>query len=45
MSGATGEARKSYEEFLRYWKEADADLPLLKKARAEFVKLSLPAPQ
>jgi len=45
LAGATGEARKSYEEFLRYWKGADADLPLLKEAKLQFAKLGLPSPQ
>jgi tetratricopeptide (TPR) repeat protein len=33
------EARKAYEEFLSLWKDADADAPLLLRARAELAKL------
>jgi eukaryotic-like serine/threonine-protein kinase len=32
-------ARKSYQEFLTLWKDADPDLPLLQAARAEFAAL------
>jgi DNA-binding winged helix-turn-helix (wHTH) protein/tetratricopeptide (TPR) repeat protein len=39
MSGNREAARKSYEEFLQLWKDADADLALLKQAQAEYAKL------
>jgi hypothetical protein len=29
-------ARMAYEDFFRVWKDADADIPLLKQARAEY---------
>jgi len=32
-------ARRSYQDFLSLWKQADADLPLLKEAHAEYDKL------
>jgi eukaryotic-like serine/threonine-protein kinase len=32
-------ARKSYEEFLTLWKDADPDLPIYRQARAEYVHL------
>jgi serine/threonine protein kinase len=32
-------ARKSYEDFLALWKNADPDLPIYKKARAEYAVL------
>jgi len=32
----TKAARKSYEDFLSLWKNADPDLPIYKKARAEY---------
>jgi hypothetical protein len=39
MSGSANAARNSYGRFLDLWKTADADLPILKSARAEFAKL------
>jgi cytochrome c-type biogenesis protein CcmH/NrfG len=38
-SGDTARARVAYEDFLTLWKQADADLPLLKRAQAEAAKL------
>ena len=32
-------ARKSYDEFLRLWKDADANLPIYKEAKAEYAAL------
>jgi tetratricopeptide (TPR) repeat protein len=32
-------ARASYEQFLAQWKDADADVPVFKAARAEYAKL------
>lgn len=39
MSGATSAARASYQRFFELWKTADADVPILKSARAEYAKL------
>jgi len=39
VSGDTASARKHYEEFLELWKGADADLPVLRAARAEYSRL------
>jgi tetratricopeptide (TPR) repeat protein len=39
MSGSKGAARTSYQEFFALWKDADANIPILKTARAEFAKL------
>jgi eukaryotic-like serine/threonine-protein kinase len=39
LSGATGAARTSYQAFFALWKDADANIPILKSARAEFGKL------
>ena len=36
-------ARSAYEQFLRYWKDADADLPVLAEARAELASLVGPS--
>jgi len=32
-------ARKSYEDFLTLWKDADPDIPIYKQAKAEYAKL------
>jgi serine/threonine protein kinase/tetratricopeptide (TPR) repeat protein len=39
MSGDKPAARRSYQDFLELWKQADAELPLLKEAQAEYQKL------
>jgi hypothetical protein len=32
-------SRAAYQDFLALWKDADADIPILKQAKAEFAKL------
>src|SRR5580658_6633598 len=39
MMGDNGSARKSYEEFLSIWKDADDDLPIYRQAKAEYAQL------
>jgi len=39
MMGGNASARKSYEEFLNIWKDADPDIPIYKQAKAEYGKL------
>jgi eukaryotic-like serine/threonine-protein kinase len=39
LSGDTIQARASYETFLTLWKDADADVPILKSAKAEYARL------
>ena len=39
LSGDTAKARHSYQNFLTLWKDADADLPVLQRAKAEYAKL------
>jgi eukaryotic-like serine/threonine-protein kinase len=39
MSGDRENARKAYQDFLTLWKDADPDIPILKKAKAEYAKL------
>jgi eukaryotic-like serine/threonine-protein kinase len=34
-----GAARKSYEDFLTLWKDADPDIPVLSQAKAEYAEL------
>ena len=37
--GNRDEARRRYQAFFDFWKDADADIPLLLQAREEFSKL------
>jgi tetratricopeptide (TPR) repeat protein len=39
LVGYKAAARASYEQFLRQWKDADADIPVYRAARAEYTKL------
>ena len=38
-SGEMSQAKKAYGDFFSLWKDADADLPILKQARAEYGRL------
>jgi len=37
--GDKTKAKAAYQDFLNLWKDADADIPILKEARAEYAKL------
>jgi hypothetical protein len=37
LQGDTGKAKAAYQDFLTLWK--DTDIPVLKQAKAEYVKL------
>jgi eukaryotic-like serine/threonine-protein kinase len=39
VSGDMSTAKNAYEDFLTLWKDADADLPVLEQARAEYARL------
>ena len=39
LAGDKAKARAAYQDFLTLWKDADADIPVLKEAKAEFAKL------
>jgi DNA-binding winged helix-turn-helix (wHTH) protein/Flp pilus assembly protein TadD len=39
LMGDNASARKSYEEFLNIWKDADPDLPIYRQAKAEYAEL------
>jgi hypothetical protein len=39
LSGDAAQARAQYQQFLSFWKDADADIPILKQARLEYQKL------
>ncbi len=39
LSGDTAKSRTAYQDFLRLWKDADPDIPILKEAKAEYAKL------
>jgi hypothetical protein len=40
MAGDTPRAKKAFEDFFKLWEYADPDVPLLRQARAEYIKLS-----
>ncbi|HZE68292.1 MAG TPA: hypothetical protein VE135_02050, partial [Pyrinomonadaceae bacterium] len=44
LMGDKASARKSYEEFLSIWKDADADLPIYRQAKAEYIRLEKETP-
>ena len=39
LQGDKTKARESYQDFFATWKDADADVPILKEAKAEYAKL------
>jgi tetratricopeptide (TPR) repeat protein len=40
LLGDKAKARAAYRDFLRVWKDADSDIPILKEAMAEYSKLN-----
>jgi tetratricopeptide (TPR) repeat protein len=44
MMGDNASARKSYEEFLSIWKDADPDIPIYREAKAEYARLGKETP-
>jgi DNA-binding winged helix-turn-helix (wHTH) protein/tetratricopeptide (TPR) repeat protein len=39
MAGDIEDARKSYQDFLTLWKDADPDIPIYQQAKAEYARL------
>jgi serine/threonine protein kinase/tetratricopeptide (TPR) repeat protein len=39
VSGDQAKTKAAYQDFFQLWKDADADIPILKEARAEYAKL------
>ncbi len=39
LSGDKAKAKSAYQDFLTLWKDADPDIPILKQAKAEYMKL------
>jgi DNA-binding winged helix-turn-helix (wHTH) protein/tetratricopeptide (TPR) repeat protein len=39
LSGDTAKSKSAYKDFLALWKDADPDIPILKEAQAEYLKL------
>jgi len=39
LQGDKAKSRMAYQDFLALWKDADADIPLLKQAKAEYAKV------
>jgi hypothetical protein len=44
MMGDEASARKWYEDFLALWKDADADVPIYQRAKAEYARLEKETP-
>ncbi|MDQ2712263.1 MAG: winged helix-turn-helix domain-containing protein [Acidobacteriota bacterium] len=40
LAGDSVKAKIAYEDFLTLWKDADPDIPILKQAKAEYLKLA-----
>jgi DNA-binding winged helix-turn-helix (wHTH) protein/tetratricopeptide (TPR) repeat protein len=40
LAGETDKAKKAYEDFFSLWKGADSKIPILKRARAEYLNLA-----
>jgi hypothetical protein len=41
LQGDTAKSHVAYQNFLTLWKDADADIPILKKAKAEYANLQI----
>jgi eukaryotic-like serine/threonine-protein kinase len=39
LAGDTAKAKKAFQDFFALWKDADPDIPALRQARAEYIKL------
>ena len=39
LAGDPAKARAAYQDFLALWKDADLDIPILTRAKAEYAKL------
>jgi eukaryotic-like serine/threonine-protein kinase len=39
LQGDNPKAKAAYQDFLTLWKDADPDIPVLQKAKAEYAKL------
>jgi hypothetical protein len=39
MMGDKAAARKSYQDFLTLWKDADPDIPIYQQAKADYASL------
>ena len=39
MQGDLPKAKMAYRDFVTLWKDADPDVPILKQAKAEYLKL------
>jgi hypothetical protein len=39
LAGDRSKAKTAYDDFLRLWKDADPEIPILKEAKAEYARL------
>jgi len=40
LAGDTAKAKKAFQDLFELWKDADADIPILKQAKADYAKLN-----
>jgi tetratricopeptide (TPR) repeat protein len=40
MLGDQAKAKAAYQDFLKLWKDADPDIPVLQEAKAEYLRLT-----
>jgi hypothetical protein len=43
LAGGKAKAKEAFQDFFELWKNADADIPILRQARAEYAKLQASA--
>ena len=41
VMGVRDAARKSYQDFLTLWKDADPDIPIYRQAKAEYARVAI----
>jgi tetratricopeptide (TPR) repeat protein len=44
LAGDTAKAKKAFQDFFELWKDADADIPILKQAKAEYAPVRRGSP-
>jgi len=39
LAGEAAKSRSAYQDFFAFWKDADAEVPILKQAKSEYEKM------
>ena len=39
LAGDTAKARKAFQDFFEFWKDANSDIPILQRAKGEYARL------